>query len=682
MRDRNGRTFVYLVEALAGSVQQDATRLQAALTAADPQRLAQTAARHKCAGLLLRGLTTSRVADPTGGRLIRPLQSYCRSVALQAFVLRSQLEAVVQAFNDAAVPFVLLKGASRLYADDVDAYSNQMFDLDLLIHEKDREAALAALKRIGYRDLANETLTAHYVASHHHLAPLQPPTTGVPVELHVALAEPNRMSLRFDWNALAPYLESIDGTAGKALRLNPVGTALHLAIHGLGLTRLHDIVLLARFMRADPQLAGTLMHLMSDEQLQRLSFEAVLALAAEVAGLERNTTKQVHRYISWALRREDLPTYLRVRTQGTDAWYLNGGSFFGPATVFALPEITIDGRWSLAKTAFWPARLVTRTALAAYAAKYAAALPSAEKTAFTDVPQSPARSYPALTQAAGLKAASVAVVIPSKNRPEDLQICLRSILKQPTQPAEIIVVDQSDTRYELPRTAHLHHIYNPNLSGTSEARNVGALSSTGDIVLFLDDDVEFVNDCLSELTTAFTIHPNAVGIECNIYPRDPFFGIRSRIWHAIFSRGFFNSTMIVRKDGIQLRNTGGFSAYYRKLFEYEQFDQHLRGYCLGEDWEFSMRARRYGKLYLAPNAFVLHRTSPVNRHSLGRYMKLRWDNHLYFYDKLEANRFGPNRFWRFWWMLGESLKWWKLGYGFPLLGSMKIDEHVGSNENR
>ena len=109
-------------------------------------------------------------------------------------------------------------------------------------------------------------------------------------------------------------------------------------------------------------------------------------------------------------------------------------------------------------------------------------------------------------------------------------------------------------------------------------------------------------------------------------------------------------------------------AVRRYLYDYERFDESLIGYSLGEDWELSQRLRRYGLMILLPGPLVVHHKSRVNRNKFEQLQRDRWDNYLYFFDKLEARKFFMNRIWRVWWMLGESIRWARYGLGFPLLG--------------
>lgn len=268
---------------------------------------------------------------------------------------------------------------------------------------------------------------------------------------------------------------------------------------------------------------------------------------------------------------------------------------------------------------------------------------------------------------------SVAIVIPSKNRRDDVLFCLQSVERQATQPDTIVVVDQSPVRYELPLLPRLVHIHAPTLTGLTAARNAGIHATNCDIVFFLDDDAELRSDCVRAICDAFRERPDAVGVQCLVTDAVGRRTARTRLGEVIFERGFFNSAPVMRRGNFtELRRAHGITAYRRELLDRELFDERLTGYCLGEDWEFSKRALKYGKLLQSDEALVFHNQSPVDRHQAQRVLWARWDNFLYFYDKLGADRQAMNRVWRLWWMFGESLKWVRNGCGFPLFGPRAV----------
>ncbi len=262
----------------------------------------------------------------------------------------------------------------------------------------------------------------------------------------------------------------------------------------------------------------------------------------------------------------------------------------------------------------------------------------------------------------------ISVVIASKNRPQEIQRCLASLRISHAAPLQIIVIDQSATRYVLPQLDGLLHVYEPTLSGLAQARNIALAHNTAPAVLFIDDDVTLEADCLDKLADAFARDNDAIGFQCvDLEPH-----LEGRLTSSLsllFEQGFFSKQPFSRDGKIALRWLGGFAMAFRaELFAQETFDESLHGYSFGEDWEFSQRARRYGILRNADGAFVHHYFSPTNRDGVRRMLEFRWKNYHYFFKKLEAKKDPLNYFWLLWWQIGESYKWLRQGMGLPYFG--------------
>lgn len=264
---------------------------------------------------------------------------------------------------------------------------------------------------------------------------------------------------------------------------------------------------------------------------------------------------------------------------------------------------------------------------------------------------------------------TIAIAIPSRDRPEDITRCVASIAAQPTPPNQLIVMDQSADKYDLPSLPYLEHIYDTNVKGLPAARNRCIKVLRCDAVLFLDDDCELLSDCVPAVIESFNDHSDAVGLQCTIrYPRTTSW--KARLLRAVFSRGFFLEGSIKRRNGIQLRTLGGCAMAFRSsLFEHETFDEHLNDYANGEDWEFSKRAQSYGTMWKAQRARVHHHTATVNRYNADRMFEQRWTNFLYFYNKYNAGSDLRNRFWLRWWLLGESIFAVRMGVKPPIFRS-------------
>jgi GT2 family glycosyltransferase len=125
---------------------------------------------------------------------------------------------------------------------------------------------------------------------------------------------------------------------------------------------------------------------------------------------------------------------------------------------------------------------------------------------------------------------TVSIVVPTRNRPDDVAACVRTILGLEGF-QELVVVDQSDG----PATARaLAAIADPRLRclpsalrGAANGRNAGLEATTGDVVAFTDDDCHVAPDWIENIAAIFRADPDAAMI----------FG-RVRVPEDVQQRGF------------------------------------------------------------------------------------------------------------------------------------------------
>jgi GT2 family glycosyltransferase len=115
----------------------------------------------------------------------------------------------------------------------------------------------------------------------------------------------------------------------------------------------------------------------------------------------------------------------------------------------------------------------------------------------------------------------ISVVVPTRDRPEDIQKLFASLLQQTRLPDQLIVVDQSTggESHALAKDSmgaqlwgRCTYVHNSSIRGVSAARNAGIGAADGDVVVFLDDDVVLTADCLEEMESAFVANPDYAGI--------------------------------------------------------------------------------------------------------------------------------------------------------------------------
>ena len=249
---------------------------------------------------------------------------------------------------------------------------------------------------------------------------------------------------------------------------------------------------------------------------------------------------------------------------------------------------------------------------------------------------------------------NVSIVIPTYNRNANLNQCLDSILIQSLLPVEIIIVDNS-SEHILQAIIHqrenefedigikLCYFHNSQNSLTS-ARNLGSKQITGDIVLFLDDDVILDVEYVREICRVYETNPNTFGVQGYIQPENRgkldrlhriFFWFhlernKCRVLHSV------SATYPLDLDGVIPCEwlSGANHSYRRKILDEFEYDEVLLKYSEGEDLEYSYRVycQYPGSLFITSNAKLVHKTSPAGR-TLGKelvYMQEVYGLYLFF----------------------------------------------------
>jgi GT2 family glycosyltransferase len=247
----------------------------------------------------------------------------------------------------------------------------------------------------------------------------------------------------------------------------------------------------------------------------------------------------------------------------------------------------------------------------------------------------------------------LSVVICTRNRPDDLAICLGSLAVQ-TRPAdEILVVDASDDEHDARRTAAwLPAGVLPAVRilraapGLTRQRNLGVANARGDVLTFLDDDVVLERGYLAAIRDLFEVDPGLGGAE-GVIRTAPLAG-RRRLANAY--RTFFRMNGIGRPRGVKRSGfltydpwpqsvqlveclSGCNMSYRREVFHRFRFDEWYDGYALGEDCDFSYRVARAWRLVQTPHARLEHRMSPVARQRRPALVEMARVHHYYFVRK-------------------------------------------------
>lgn len=305
---------------------------------------------------------------------------------------------------------------------------------------------------------------------------------------------------------------------------------------------------------------------------------------------------------------------------------------------------------------------------------------------------------------------------------------LNSISKQTRIPFEILIIDSSldNTTEKALNNLNFplnikYYLVDKDIRGLTKQRNFGVteVSPDSELIAFLDDDLILEFNYFEEIINSFELFPEAIGVggidlNNNTYvpihdnkkyskfdyyildgwvKKDPLrykarkiFGLMANTQPGIipnFSHGrsdFPPNGKIYNVEHFM----GGISVYRKAIFQYINFSKYFEGYGLYEDFDFCIRAMKYGKLYVNTNARVWHYHEAGGRPNMFKYgtmvilngwyiwklrfpnntflAKIKWHSTSFLLAQIRLLNFiiGPNRKDALFEFLGRTFGWFSL----------------------
>jgi len=230
------------------------------------------------------------------------------------------------------------------------------------------------------------------------------------------------------------------------------------------------------------------------------------------------------------------------------------------------------------------------------------------------------------------------VIICTKDRPDDLRAALRSLAAQTRQPDEVLVVDAGCEPAlvaafidELRPMFPLQYLHSEEV-GANYQRNLGIRASTGDILLFFDDDVTLEPEYVQRVTDAFAGDMEGrigavAGRITNLLP-DRLAGrgepvrraarrlfLLSDIGYGRLKLSGFPSYPHRLETGCFVQTLSGCCmAFRRDVFERAQFEEAFAGYSYMDDVDIAQQVLDQGyAIYYEPAARLEHHVSQAAR---------------------------------------------------------------------
>ncbi len=240
---------------------------------------------------------------------------------------------------------------------------------------------------------------------------------------------------------------------------------------------------------------------------------------------------------------------------------------------------------------------------------------------------------PLPTQLEASEIPKTSVIIPTRNRPDELEHCIDSILRQTVLPDEVLVVDDGNLpslEYDvLFAGSGIDFRYVKKTEpGIAASRNMGVGLAKGEIIFFVDDDVVLEPAYIEETLRVFMSDPEKEvgGVDGHYVNKFERKGTE-KLARAIFGLYLDRFEGVVLPNGYSRKTNSfdfpvvtqffwGIAAFRREVFHTHSlyFDEaNYPGYSQGEDSEFAYRVSAAFKLVYTPFARFRHEVGDGGR---------------------------------------------------------------------
>ena len=242
---------------------------------------------------------------------------------------------------------------------------------------------------------------------------------------------------------------------------------------------------------------------------------------------------------------------------------------------------------------------------------------------------------------------SISILMPTKNRIDELLETLDSITGQEHPPEEVVIIDQSTedcgdlvrSKFASRPEINLVYIWDPEIPGLVPARDVGVARSTSEIVFFIDDDITLDLDCVGNLAQRYADNPEFAGI-CGVDVDGALIPWWLVIARKAYMLGPFNDDRsLTNKRFKNLKEpqparlvSGGYISYRKSVFDEFQFEGKLWGHRWNSSIDFSYRVSAKYLVVLDPLVRVRHRI-PYGTYTAEEFVRIRVAGAFFFFKR-------------------------------------------------
>lgn len=249
------------------------------------------------------------------------------------------------------------------------------------------------------------------------------------------------------------------------------------------------------------------------------------------------------------------------------------------------------------------------------------------------------------------------VILPSKNRWNEVKTFVTSLYAQDYEKIELILVDSSEPKYIenldfkeffYKYQAKYKFKYIQSNPGLTLQKNNGVSEASGDMLFFFDDDIVLDENFITSMVNIFKTKPEymgGMGRICNEKRKNTFGRKIYYLFLRLFalpggkndgsftSSGFPNMPHDNDLFFESMAIAGGVTAFRKEVFYFYKFDESLTGYSYLEDADFSYRVSRKFKLFYNPEAKCEHHHKNSKRDDLMILRKMYLINFVFFFFK-------------------------------------------------
>lgn len=246
----------------------------------------------------------------------------------------------------------------------------------------------------------------------------------------------------------------------------------------------------------------------------------------------------------------------------------------------------------------------------------------------------------------------MAIIVPTKDRPAEIQHLLSSISKQSIKPCQVIIIDSSEKSNasivdKFPNLSLHYQHFSPPSAARQRNAGIQLLDDDADFVAFIDDDMLFEPGSFEKMAEFWVSAEEAVaGASFNFSATGhpgigKLKGSKLSEWLGLYSSkpGSVSQSGWATAFGSVNDNTNvqwlpsGASVWRRKVLSSYAFDDYFDSYSYLEDLDFSFSVSRHYQLYIVADAWCHHTMAQSGKINMYRFGVMEIQNRFWLVKK-------------------------------------------------